>query len=451
MPSKTPDNANAIELIDRMVADACRRGADAADGVAFESASLTVSQRLGKSEGIERAESCDIGLRVFKGRRQAIVSSTDLSPAALDDLVERCLAMASAVPEDPYCGLPDKADCARVLPGLDLDEGSEPTAETLVARATAAEDAARAVEGVSNSEGAEAAWNRTTVSLVSSKGFKGGYTASECSVAVSVVAGEGTAMERDYAFASARYSADLEESQSLGRRAGERCVRRLNPRKVGSASVPIIFEPRTARSPLSHLVGAISGPAIARGTSFLKDSLETQVFAQGVNIVDDPHRPRGLRSKPFDGEGVANRSCKIISDGNLMTWLLDCRSARQLGLKTTGHAARGTSAPPSPGATNLYLEAGRETPEQMISGIAQGLFVTELIGMGVNPVTGDYSRGAAGIWIENGELAYPVSEVTVAGNLKSMFRHLTPANDLVFRYGFDAPTVRIDGMTVAGT
>jgi PmbA protein len=258
-------------------------------------------------------------------------------------------------------------------------------------------------------------------------------------------------MERDYDFASAVYAADLEDAATVGRRAGERAVKRLKPRKVASQRVPVVFDPRVARGLLGHLSGAISGPSIARGTSFLKDKLGQQIFAPGITVLDDPHRQRGLRSKPFDGEGIANRRRAIVEDGVLTTWLLDLASARQLRLKSTGHAARGTGSPPGPAPTNLWLEPGTLSPKALMAEIAQGFYVTELMGMGVNGITGDYSRGAAGYWIERGQLAYPVSEVTIAGNLKDMFLQLTAASDLEFRTGLDAPTVRIESMTVAGT
>ncbi len=257
-------------------------------------------------------------------------------------------------------------------------------------------------------------------------------------------------MEREYDWSSTVHEADLDDPATIGRRAGERAVRRLGARKAQSGQVPVVYDPRIAGGLLSHLAGAITGPSIARGTSFLKDALETQLFAPGIAVMDDPHRARGLRTRPFDGEGVASERRAIIADGVLQTWLLDSRSARQLELVSTGHASRGASAPPSPSCTNLWLEPGAESAEALIGGVESGLYVTELMGMGVNMVTGDYSRGAAGFWIEQGEIAYPVSEVTVAGNLKEMFRHLTPASDLEFRYGVNSPTLRIDGMTVAG-
>jgi PmbA protein len=440
----------AAALLDDLVGRARRVGADAADAVLVESAAISVAQRLGKPEKLERAESRDLGLRVFVGKRQAIVSTTDTTPAMLAELVERAVAMARTVPDDPYCGLAAPDELSRRDPTIDLSDPIEPAMDVLTERARSVEGAALAVSGVTNSEGAEAGWSRSTISLVASNGFHGTYRRSHHSVGVSVLAGEGTAMERDYEHASAVYGSDLEDAAAVGKRAGEKAVRRLHPRKAATAKVPILFDPRISRSLLGHLGSAINGAAIARGTSFLKDKLGRRIFAADVTIIDDPHRPRGLNSKPFDGEGIANCKRAIVENGVLTTWVLDLRSARQLGLKSTGHAARGTSSPPSPSLTNLYMTAGKMPPKDMIGGVISGFYVTELMGMGVNGVTGDYSRGAAGFWVDHGELAYPVSEVTIAGNLNDMFLNLTPANDLKFRYGTDAPTIRIDGMTVAG-
>ncbi|MDA0261866.1 MAG: metallopeptidase TldD-related protein, partial [Proteobacteria bacterium] len=385
------------------------------------------------------------------GKQQGFVSSSYTSSRALNELVDRAVAMAKAVTDDPYCGLADPELLAKDFPDLDLFDPDEPSTEALVMRAAATEDAARSVAGITNSEGASASWGRSAIALCTSQGFHGAYSASRHSVAAAVIAGEGTGMERDWEYSSARYAADLDRPDDVGRMAGERTVRRLNPRKVASSQVPIVFEPRVASSLVRHLAGAITGTAVARGTSFLKDQMGQAVFGKGVDIIDDPHRPRGLASKPFDAEGVANRRYTLIDDGVLTTWLLDSSSARQLGLTSTGHAGRGTASPPSPGTTNLFLAAGDQTPADLMGDIADGLYVTELIGFGVNAVTGDYSRGAAGFWVENGELTYPVSELTIAGNLKEMFKALTPANDLEFGRGVDAPTIRIDGMTVAGT
>lgn len=444
------DPEQALDLIADLIAKARARGADAADAVLVGSVALSNAQRLGELERLEREESRDLGLRVLVGRRQAIVSSTDMAAAALDELVERALAMARSVPEDKYCGLAEPDQLAKDHPDLDICDPDEPSPETLIARASACEDAARAVAGVTNSEGAEASWSLSRVSLAASNGFSGSYAASRHAIGVSVLAGKGLAMERDYDFTSTVFGADLEDPETIGRRAGERAVRRLGPKKARTAKVPVVFDPRVAGGLIGHLASAINGRTVARGTSFLKNKMGEPVFARGLNVVDDPHRARGLRSKPFDGEGLKNARRAIVADGVLQTWLLDLRSARQLGLASTGHASRGTSSPPGPAATNLYLEAGEKSPEALIGEIEAGFYITEMMGMGVNGVTGDYSRGAAGFWIEQGALAYPVSEVTVAGNLKDMYLALTPADDLEFRYGINAPTVRVDGMTVAG-
>ncbi len=445
-------SAEGLDLLEDLIRRARARGADAADALLVQSVSLSHARRLGQLERMERAESQDLGLRVLVGRRQAVVSSSDRAPAMLDQMVDRALAMAAAVPEDPYCGLAEAealADTAHP-PDLDGRDPEEPAAATLIERARRTEDAARAVAGVTNSEGAEASWRRTAVALAGSNGFAGTYAVTRHGIGVSVLAGTGTGMERDYEFSTAAHGEDLEPPETVGRAAGEKAVKRLGPRKVQSTRAPVVYAPRVAGGMLRHLAGAINGAAIARGTSFLKDRMGERIFAEGVTVIDDPHRRRGLASKPFDGEGVANRRRAVIDDGRLTTWILDLGSARQLGLQTTGHASRGTSAPPSPGTTNLYLEPGVCSPEALIADIASGFYVTELLGFGVKLLTGDYSRGAGGFWIENGAIAYPVSELTIAGNLEHMFANLTAADDLEFRYATNAPTLRIDGMTIAG-
>jgi PmbA protein len=445
MPEPTPQDLLA-DLLKRAKA----AGANAADALYAETDALAHGQRLGKIEKLERAESRDLGLRVFVGQRQASVSSTELTPAAIAALAERAVAMARAVPEDEFCGLAEPGEIAKTLPAIDMFDAAEPTAEDLIGRARAAEGAALAVKGVTNSEGAEASWGASRLWLAASNGFAGHYRRSWHSVSVAVLAGEGTSMERDYEWHSAVHGKDLEDPAAVGRRAGERAVKRLRPRKVATAKVPVVFEPRVAGGMVGHLMSAINGAAIARGTSFLKDKMGEQVMSPGIRIVDDPLRPRGLRSKPFDGEGLAARRLDVVEDGRLAHWLLDLRSARQLKLRSNGRASRGTSGPPGPSPTNVYLEKGKVTRAALLAGVESGLYVNEMIGFGLSLITGDYSRGATGFWIEKGELAYPVSEITVAGNLKDMFRALTPADDLVFRYGTDAPTLRVDGMTVAG-
>ena len=406
---------------------------------------------MGKREKLERAEGNDLGLRVFVGQRQAIVSSSDWSSNSLDELVERALAMAKAVPEDPYCGLPGENDVF-VGPLIDPDicDDSEPSTAQLGGRAKQCEDAARSVPGVTNSEGAEAGWNLSEISILASNGFAGSYTTSRHSIGAAVLAGKDSEMERDYDFCTTVYLEDLDEPEDIGVNAGIRATSRLGARKVETARVPIVYDPRVANSLLGHFASAVNGTAVARGTSFLKDRMGEQVFAAGIAIVDDPQRLRGLRSKPFDAEGMANPEMTLVEDGRLRNWILDLRSARQLGLKTTGRAARGTSSPPGPSTTNLYMRPGMTTPADLIGNITDGFYVIELMGMGVNTLTGDYSRGAAGFWIENGEVTYPVNEITIAGNLTEMFMNMTPANDLEFRYGANAPTIRVEGMTIAG-
>jgi PmbA protein len=441
---------NDLERLADLVAAAKRAGADAADALLVQNASLSVSRRLGRIEQLERAEGFDLGLRVFVGKRQAIVSSTDPDPKGFATLAERAVAMAKVVPEDPFGGLPDHFDPPRDPGPLDLFDPTEPTAEQLIERAAAAEDAALAVTGITNSEGADAGWGRVRIALAMSNGFAGSYARSSHSLSCTALAGSGTAMERDYEWSSVVHLADLDDPATIGRRAAEKTLARLNPVRAKTARIPVIYDPRVSASLIGHLTSAINGAAVTRGTSFLRDAMGTQVLAKGLTIRDDPTRRRGLRSRPFDGEGMAGAPRALVDDGVLTTWVLDWRSARQLGLASTGHASRGTGGPPGPATTNLWLEAGSITPAALMADIAEGLYVTDLIGMGVNGVTGDYSRGAAGFMIRNGQLAEAVSEITIAGNLKQMFLAMVAADDLTFRRGSDAPTIRVDGMTLAG-
>jgi PmbA protein len=443
------DQSALMDLAERLVLAAQRAGADTADAVAVRSMSLAVEVREGEVESSERSESDDVGLRVLVGQRQAVVSTNDVNADARQ-LAERAVAMAKVAPEDRFAGLADRALLARERPDLDLVDPQVPSVAELEERAKRAEAAGLAVKGVSKSEGASASAGIGGMVLVTSHGFFGSYMTSRHGISMSAIAGEGTAMERDYDFSSTLHAADLDAPEAIGRSAGERAVERLNPRKVSTKKVPVVFDRRIAGGLVGHLASAINGSSVARKTSFLRDKLGERLFKPGIRILDDPLRPRGLRSRPFDGEGVAAKPLAIIEDGVLKTWLLDCTTARELDLETTGHAQRGVSAPPSPGPTNLHLEAGSKSPDELVADIADGFYVTELIGMGVNQVTGDYSRGASGFWIENGRRSYAVSEVTIAGNLVAMFATLEPANDLEFRYGTNAPTVRMEGLTVAG-
>jgi PmbA protein len=443
------DQSALTTLAERLVAAARRAGADAADAIAERGVSQSVEVRDGTVEESERSEGDDMGLRVLVGRRQAVVSTNDFA-GDIDELAARAIAMARVTPEDKFAGLADPALLMKTIPDLDLLDPQLPSVTELEARARAAEAAGLAVKGVTKSGGASASAGIGGMVLVTSTGFAGAYLGSRHGISMQAIAGEGTGMEQDYDFSSALHAGDLAAPAEIGRTAGERAVRRLNPRKTATKRVPVVFDPRVAGSLVGHLASAINGSAIARKTSFLKDRLGERIFAPGIRIIDDPLRRRGLRSHPFDAEGVAGERRALVDDGTLTTWILDCTTARELGLKTTGHAQRGVSSTPSPGASNLHLEPGRVSPAELIADIAEGLYVTDLIGMGANMVTGDYSRGVSGFWIERGELTYPVSEITIAGHLNDIFRTLAPASDLVFRYGANAPTVRIEGLTVAG-
>jgi PmbA protein len=444
------DQTALREIAERLVADARHAGADAADAVAMRSMSLSIEVRDGAVEESERSEGDDVGLRVLVGRKQAIVSTNDFSRDGIGALAERAVAMARVAPEDKFAGLADEKLLAHDFPDLDLVDPELPTIATLETMAREAEAAALAVKGVAKSGGASASAGIGGMVLVTSHGFRGAYLGSRHGLSMTAIAGEGTGMERDYDFSSALHASDLEAPSKIGRTAGERAIERVNPRKVTTRKVPVVFDPRVANSLVGHLAGAVNGAAVARKSSFLKDKMGIKLFADGVRILDDPLRKRGLRSRPFDAEGVAGRRLALIDDGVLRSWLLDCATARELNLVTTGHAQRGVSSTPSPGASNLHLDAGTQSPEQLIADIEDGFYVTDLIGSGVNGVTGDYSRGASGFWIENGQRTFAVSEVTIAGRLLDMFRGLTPASDLGFRFGITAPTVRLEGLTIAG-
>lgn len=447
-PATAPD----ANLLADLMKWATAAGADAADALYVNGESVSVAQRLGKREKLESSEGRDLGLRVFVGKRQAFVSSTDFAPAALRTLAERAVDMARAVPEDPVCGIAPEELLAQDWPDLDLDDKRRaPSAKALLALCAETEDAARAVKGVTNSEGAEAGWGRTSVMLAASNGFAGGYRRSGYSLSCAVLAGEGTGMERDGEWSSAVHFDDLMAPAKVGRNAGKFAVERLNPKKAPNARLPVVYDRRVSSSLIGHLAGAINGRSVARGTSFLKDRMGQQIFAKGVRILDNPHRKRGLGSRPFDAEGLPTKRYAVVDDGMLTTWLLDLAAARQLDLAPTGHASRGTSGPPGPTTSNFYLEKGKLSPDELIADIKSGLYITDLIGFGVNGVTGDYSRGASGFWIENGKRAWPVSGITVASNLKDMFLNMTAANDLQFKSATNAPTVRIEGMTIAGS
>lgn len=435
---------------ERLVKAARAAGADAADAVALRTMSLGIEVRDGRVEESESAEGDDIGLRVLVGHRQAMVSTNDIADTSATALAERAVAMARATPEDKFAGLADANALARDFPDLDLIDPKLPTVGELEAQARAAEEAGLAVKGVSKSGGASASAGIGGMVLVTSHGFRGAYIGSNHGLSMTAIAGDGTGMERDYDYSSVRHAADLERPDKIGRSAGERAVARVNPRKVSTRKVPVVFDARAAGSIVSHLASAVNGASVARKTSFLRDKMGAKLFANGIHIIDDPLRKRGLRSHPFDGEGVSCKKLALVENGVLRSWLLDSMTARELGLVTTGSAQRGGSSVTSPGPSNLHLEPGRLSPDALIADIVDGFYVTDLIGVGANMVTGDYSRGASGFWIENGKRTYAVSGVTIAGHLYDMFRTLTPANDLEFRFGTNAPTLRVEGLTVAG-
>ncbi|WP_018238929.1 TldD/PmbA family protein [Ensifer sp. BR816] len=447
--SETIDSATlqqrAAELVDR----ARRAGAEAADAVVVRGRSRAVSVRLGKVEATEASESDEFSLRVFVGRRVASVSANPGFDLKL--LAERAVAMAKASPEDPFASLAAPDRLATSYPDLDLFDACEVSTETLTEAALAAEAAALAVPGVTNSSGASASAGMGGLVLVTSHGFSGSYMATRFGRSVSAIAGEGTKMERDYDYDSRLYFDELRSADDIGRVAGERAVARLNPRQVATArNVTVVFDPRMARGFVGHLAGAINGAAVARKTSFLRDMMGKQIMKQGIAVTDDPLIVRGSSSRPFDGEGVTGSKLSMVEDGVLKHWFLSTSAARELGLETNGRGVRGGPTV-NPASTNLALEPGTISRDELIRGVGAGFYVTELIGQGVNMVTGEYSRGASGFWIENGEITFPVSEVTIASNLKHMFMALTPADDIDRKFGIAAPTFAIEGMTLAGT
>ena len=432
-----------------LVERATAAGADAADAVYVGERSSSVTVRLGELEQVNRSEGEEIGLRLFLGQRSATVASSDLSNEALAALVVRAMAMAAEAPEDEYAGLaPDGLLHRGKVPNLDADDGQDPDPALLRARALAAEQAARAVPGVTNSSGGSASASASTLALATSAGFAGAHRGTGYSCSAGVIAGEGAGMQRDHAWHSARHLEDLDAAEEIGRLAGTRAVARLNSTRPKPGRMPVLFDPRVASTLLGHFAGAISGSAVARKSSFLQDRLGTQVFAAGVMIVDDPLRLRGLRSRPFDGEGVRVARMELVSGGVLKSWIAESASARQLGIQPTGHAARGAGGAPGASPSNLYLAAGSRTRDQLLAEFPEALLVTELIGQGVNSVTGDYSRGAAGFMVRGGAIAEPVAEITIASNLIDMFATLEPGSDLEFRRGVDAPTLLVPEMTL---
>ena len=438
-------------LLHDLVRGALKAGADAAEAVVGERQSLSVGVRLGKLEEVEREEARDLGLRVFIGRRQASVSGSDVSAEALAKLVDRVVNMARLAPEDPYASLAREDRLAKgPFPDLELYDPAEPSPEHLEELGLAAEDAARAVPGVTNSDGGTGAWSSARYFMVTSGGFTGEHRASSFAVYASAIAGDENGMERGGDGRSTRWQTDLPAPSEIGAEAGKRAVQRLGARKIDSRTAPVIFEDRVAMSLISPLIGAAAGPSIARGVSFLKDKLGQQIFPKAITILDEPHRRRGLGSQPFDDEGVANHDTAIIDKGVLTTWLLNTASGRQLGLETTGHASRGLASPPGEGVSNLTVQPGERDLNGLMADAKEGLLVTSMFGPSLNNNTGDWSTGVSGFWFENGQIAYPVTEITVAGNLIDVYGRLVAGSDLAYRSSRNSPSLLVDALAIAG-
>jgi PmbA protein len=442
------------EIAELLLSAAKRYGATAADVVVAESTSLDVGVRLGDVEKLKQARQKHLGLRAFVGERSAITSSADFSRESLERLAEDTCALARITAPDPFSGLPEAAEVAQVLPELDL---YDPAVESLSAEqalewAKEAEHAALSADPrISNSEGGECSASTSHVLYASSLGFRGDYRDSGVSLSVVPVATQNGSMQRDYWYSAQRKVARLEAPAAIGRKAAERAVRRLNARSVSTCDVPVIFDPEMASGLLRHLAAAVSGYALYKGTSFLIDKLGARLAPEFVTVVDDGTLPGALGSKPFDGEGLATRRTVVVDRGVLTNYLFDTYSARKLKSRSTGSAARSVGSAPQVAPTNFILQAGTVSPAEIIKSVRSGLYVTELIGFGVNAVTGDYSRGAVGLWIENGELAYPVEEITIAGNLLAMYQSIEViGSDLDLRHAVVAPTLKIARMTVAG-
>lgn len=445
------DKETALARCQELVALACRKGADAADAAMRGESSESVSIRLGELEDVSRSESEGIGLRVFVGQRSATIQTSDFSETSFGILVERAIEMARLAPEDPYAGLaPEELLFRGEAPDLDLADPVEPSPAQLREWAAATEDAARSVAGVTNSNGGSAGATRSVSALATSHSVAKLTETTGHSLSASVIAGEGSRMQTDHAWRSARHACDLPSPEEIGREAGERAVKRVDPGTIPSQTMPVVFDPRVGSGIVGHLLSAMSGAAVARKASFLIGHEGEQLFDSAIRILEDPHRPRGLSSRAIDGEGLATTARALVENGRIFGWMTNVAAARQLGLGLTGHGSRGPGGSPGITTSNVWMEPGTATPEALMADVADGLYVTDLFGQGVNLVTGDYSRGAAGFRIVNGEIAGPVAEITIAGHMLDMFRALTPANDLEIRRALDVPTLRVDGMTVAG-
>ena len=448
MPRPSPETLSAQLL------DAARQaGAEAADALVLSDRSVTVEVRGGALEQAERAEGVDLGLRVLVGRRQACVSSSDPRAETIAEMAERAVAMAREAPEDPFAGLAEPSELAadRSAEALDLaDPDPEPAPEALQDDAARAEAAALAVEGVSQVQAASASWGARDMQLATTNGFSAGYRRTSRSLSCVAIAGEGLGMERDYDGDGRVFQSDLRDAVEIGRTAGERAVARLGARRPRTGAYPVVFDERVAASLLGHLLSAANGTAVARGATWLRDALGAQVLPATLSVIEDPHRPRVAGSRPFDAEGLPTRRRAIVENGVLTGWTLDLATARKLGMETSGNAARGVSSPPSPTNWNVSLTQGARSRDALLAEMGTGLLVTSMIGSTINPTTGDYSRGASGFWVENGEIAWPVNECTIAGNLREMLMTLVPANDARPWLSRVVPSLLVEGLTIAG-
>ena len=438
------------EKADFLIKKSKKSGADSVDVVYIENTNIDVGCRLKKIEKLERSESNDIGLRFIKNKKQVIVSSNDLTKKNLEELIYKASKMVGAIPRDPYCSIAKKKDLIKKIPNLEIFDSKEPTIKSLKDKVIEAENAGLNVKGVTNSEGAEIGWNKSKIYLFNSNGLNVSYQSSSYDIYAVLIAGRGTLMEREYEFASSVFEKDLTKTSLVGKKAGELAVKKINPKKIKTSKIPVIFSPRVANSFLKHLSSAINGNSITRGTSFLKKKLNKKIFSSNINIIDNPLKKRGLQSKPFDGEGLETKKTQIIKNGELKTWFLDLATAHQLRLKSTAHASRNISSPPTPSPTNLYFEPSNISPKSLIGNIKKGVYLTELMGSSVNLINGDYSRGGSGFWIDKGEITYPINGITIADNLNEMFKKIILANDLEFKHGLNSPTMLIENMIVAG-
>ncbi len=443
-----------LDTLTHALIDAAKRaGADDADALAVSGTSLSIDVRAGSLEQAERSEGTEIGLRVLIGKRQACVSASDTRPETIAEMAERAVTMARLAPEDPSIGLADPAQLAsdRDASPLDMaDPNPEPNPSELEEVARRAESAALAVEGISQVQSAAAGYGRRQVHLAASNGFSGGYARTDHGVSCVAITGEGTQMERDYFGDGRNHRADLISPEEIGRIAAERTIARSGARKPKTGAYPVLFDERISSSMIGHLLAAINGASIMRGSSWLRDAMGEQVLPKGLHLIEDPRRPRVSGSKPFDAEGLQTEQRLLVEDGVLQSWTLDLATGRKLGMASTANAARGTSSPPSPASGNMELTQGNASREELIREMGTGLLITSMIGSSINPTTGDYSRGASGFWVENGEIAYAVNECTVAGNLREMLLSMTPANDARSHLSRVVPSLLIEGMTLAG-